>query len=106
MASNAQKLGGYSCKFVSEPPESYICKICTSVAKDPQQMDCCGKVYCGLCLTEHKKHSNKCPQCREEGNSFSDKRGEKLTFHLLFSNLHYSCIHAVELVIGDRIICI
>ena len=75
MASNVPDLGGYDCKFVSEPPDFYICLICTFVAKDAQQMDCCGKVYCRLCLTEHMKRSKKCPQCRKEGNSFNDKRG-------------------------------
>ena len=75
MASNVPNLGGYDCKFVSEPPDFYICLICTFVAKDAQQMDCCGKVYCRLCLTEHMKRSKKCPQCRKEGNSFNDKRG-------------------------------
>ena len=78
MSSNAPELGGHKSKFVSEPPVSFICLICTFVAKDPQQMDCCGKVYCRLYLTEHMKHSNKCPQCRIKGNSFNDKRGEKL----------------------------
>ena len=76
---NAPKWGGHDCRFVSEPPDALNCLICMNVAKDPQQMDCCGKVYCRLCLTEHKKHSNKCPQCRKKGNSFNDKKSKKLT---------------------------
>ena len=70
--------GGYDYQFVSpdDPPGYLICLICFSVAMSPQQMDCCGKLYCEECLTEHKKHSNKCPHCRKAGRSFNDRRGE------------------------------
>ena len=96
MASNAPNLGGYSCKFVTEPPDSYICKICNKVAKDPQQMDCCGKVYCGLCLTEHMKHSNKCPQCRKESSSFNDKRGKKINLICCFLSITAAYAHTAS----------
>ena len=76
MASNTPKLGGHDLEFVNEPPDALVCLICTLVARDPHQMDCCGRVYCQLCLSEHKKHSDLCPQCRKTGNSFEDKRGK------------------------------
>ncbi len=77
MASGSTpEFGGYDLQFMSEPPDALMCLICTLVAKDPQQMDCCGRVYCTLCLSEHKKHSDKCPQCRKAGNSFNDKKSE------------------------------
>lgn len=72
----ARDIRGHDVQFVSDPPDCLVCLICTLVAKDPQQMDCCGRVYCQNCLSEHKKHSDKCPQCREAGNCFSDKRSK------------------------------
>ena len=76
MASNIADLGGYDCNFVEQPSDDLICLICTFVAKDPQQLTCCGKIYCRACLVEHKKRSNVCPQCRESGTSFEDKKSK------------------------------
>ena len=76
MASNIANLGGYDCDFVEAPPDELLCLICTFVAREPMQMDCCGKVYCKACLTELNKRSYKCPQCREEGNGFKDKKSK------------------------------
>ena len=70
------KLGGYDVPFAREPPDCLVCLICTFVARNPQQMDCCGRIYCQLCLSEHMKRSNKCPHCRMPGNSFNDKKSE------------------------------
>lgn len=69
--------GGYDCSFVAEPPDDVFCLICTSVARMPQQMDCCGKLYCLSCLTESRLYSNKCPNCRKDGKSFPDMRSER-----------------------------
>ena len=75
MAVNTPKLGGYDCEFVETPPDDLICLICTFVAKNPQQLTCCGKVYCQVCLKEQQKRSNSCAQCRKEGAaSFEDQR--------------------------------
>lgn len=79
MASNAPKLAGYDYEFVETPPNDLICLICTFVAKDPQQLTCCGKIFCQVCLEEQKKRStvtnkHRCPQCREDNAaSFADK---------------------------------
>ena len=78
MASNTRKLGGYDLNFVEDPPDDLICLICTLMAKDPQQVTCCGKIFCRVCLTEHKKYSDACPQCRKVGGSdFMDQRSKK-----------------------------
>ena len=52
--------------FVSEPPEDYICSICSKVLTDPQLTDCCGQHFCLGCLQQwFKKHGTKqCPHCR------------------------------------------
>ena len=68
---------GYDCKFVDPTPDALVCLICTFVARDPQQTVCCGKVYCKDCLVGLSRYSNKCPHCREEFESFPDKRSKK-----------------------------
>ena len=74
MASNCdQTLKGYEHQFVDSPPDILHCLICLFVAKDPQQVNCCGKVLCRTCLEEHKRYSNSCPQCRKDITSFADK---------------------------------
>ena len=77
MALSSPKLGGYDYEFVEPPPDDLICLICTFVAKDPQQLTCCGKIYCQVCLEEQQKCSNRCAQCRKVGAaSFEDQRSK------------------------------
>ena len=76
MAANAEELKGYDHQFVEPPPDDLLCLICLHVARDPQQINCCGKVLCKGCLEEHKEHSNDCPQCRKHIVSFPDKRSK------------------------------
>ena len=78
MAASAEEKKGYDHQFVEPPPDDLLCLICLCVARDPQQINCCGKVLCKGCLREHKEHSDDCPQCREPINSFADKRGKFL----------------------------
>ena len=69
-------LKGYDHQFVEPAPGDLLCLICLSVAREPQQVSCCGKVICRGCLEEQKKHSDNCPQCRKTIASFSDKRSK------------------------------
>ena len=72
---------GYDYKFVDgEPPNKYICAICTLVSCDPQQASCCGNVYCKSCLQQLKdigQHFN-CPTCRHDltNKCFPDRRAD------------------------------
>ncbi len=59
---------GYDNNFVETPPNELKCLICHDVARDPQQISCCGKVYCKDCLTECET----CPTCRKRSSSFAD----------------------------------
>ncbi len=70
--------GGYDLKFINEVPDSLQCLICTSPAQDPQQVDCCGKVFCKTCLSKLKRSDNRvCPNCRNRTwKSFPDKKSE------------------------------
>ena len=68
--------GGYDYNFVDgDPPDRFICTICTLVARDPQQVTCCYNTFCKTCL-EHLKQSTgqhtKCPLCKEPLNFFKD----------------------------------
>ena len=72
----AGDLKGYDHQFVEPPPDDLLCLICLCVARDPQQINCCGKVLCKGCLEEHKKNSTVCPQCRKDINNFADKRSK------------------------------
>ena len=82
MATNIVPSGGYDYKFVDgEPPSEYICHICTFVSRDPQQVSCCGNIYCKSCLQQLKDTSTdfKCPTCRSNisNNYFSDTRADR-----------------------------
>jgi len=60
--------------YVNSPPDDLICLICTFVARDPRQVDCCGKIYCQDCLEKLGKRKP-CPNCRDtEWESFKDKK--------------------------------
>ena len=74
--------GGYHYKFVDgEPPSDCICQSCTFVSQDPQQVSCCGNIYCKGCLQQLKESANdfKCPTCHNDisNNYFSDTRADK-----------------------------
>ena len=74
--------GGYDYNFVDgDPPSKYICTICTFVARDPQQVTCCGNTFCKSCLEHLKQPSKrralghaKCPLCKEPLNFFKDQK--------------------------------
>ena len=76
MTASVGDLKGYDHQFLEPPPDGLLCLICLCVARDPQQINCCGKVFCKGCLEVHKKHSTVCPQCRKDIVSFADKRGK------------------------------
>ena len=70
-------VNGYMYKFIDSLPEDMICLICQLAARNPHQRNCCGKIFCKACLDEHEKHSNQCPNCRQNGKNFYDKRSER-----------------------------
>lgn len=70
-------VNGYMHKFIDNLPDDMICLICQFPACNPHQRDCCGKIFCKACLDEHEKHGNQCPNCRQNGKNFYDKRSER-----------------------------
>ncbi|XP_003388776.1 PREDICTED: TNF receptor-associated factor 5-like [Amphimedon queenslandica] len=80
--SSGLTYGGYSYSFVDDdPPNEYLCHICTLVARDPQQVTCCSNIYCKSCLDTLKEKGQGfiCPTCRSslEGKYFKDGRVER-----------------------------
>ena len=64
---------GYEYDFVEEVPDELVCPICHLPTRDPQQVVCCGKIYCAYCLGQTKRVINRCPTCRNSISSFSDQ---------------------------------
>ena len=103
MASNIIESGGYNYRFVDgDPPTKYICHICTFVAHTPQQVSCCGNVFCKSCLEELKSKGQQfiCPICRLDltNNYFNDRRA-----NLEINTLQVYCTNKKES--NDAIIC-
>ena len=72
----ATKSGGYDFKFI-ETPDDLICVICQFVARDPQQVGCCGKIFCKSCIKAAKGKFSDCPNCRGSAKTFSDQRSAR-----------------------------
>lgn len=87
--------GGYECTFVDDPPDELICQICSLVAQQPQQVSCCGHIFCKTCLDKYKKHCDHskfcCPNCKKGGFSFHDKRGSRNIKCLKVKCIHMEC---------------
>ena len=72
--------GGYDCEFVDSPPENIEteCPVCHGIFREPQQLTCCGKVYCETCIKKALAINNSCPSCRAQGpDLWPDKRLEQ-----------------------------
>ena len=78
MAEADTTVGGHDYFFLDDPPSDVVCPICHLVASNPQQVSCCGKIYCLNCFTELKQRSKwvfRCANCREEDpTAFSDRK--------------------------------
>ena len=58
--------GGYDCELADIPPENIEteCPVCHGIFREPQQLTCCGKVYCETCIKKALEENNSCPSCR------------------------------------------
>ena len=65
--------------------DDLVCPICQLVCRDPQQSQCCGKIYCQICVTRLKQSllnqlqgNAQCPNCRQRPfEVFADKRSKR-----------------------------
>lgn len=68
-----------------DPPNEYLCPICTFVAFKPLQMSCCGRIVCKGCLDRHRVIADNpsCPVCRYSViKSFRDTRANRYIMQL------------------------
>lgn len=77
MAFGIANLKGYDCHFVDTIPKVLFCKACEFVARDPQQTECCGDIYCTLCIKELKKYTSHCQKCKKILKSHLDVRSKE-----------------------------
>ena len=54
--------GDYSYNSVDNPPDDTVCHICSLVARDPQHVTCCCKIFCKTCL-DTEGQGFVCPIC-------------------------------------------
>ena len=75
-----------SIEFVKgDPPDEYMCPICTFVAYKPLQLSCCGRIVCKGCLDRHRVIADNpsCPVCRYNiVKSFRDIRANRYIMQL------------------------
>ena len=74
MASNGDTQSkGYSYQdcLVEQLPDRFECKICHSLCRNGQLSQCCGHIYCMLCLemwmSASGNRDNACPMCHRKG---------------------------------------
>ena len=64
MASQTQSTkngAGYTCDFVEQSLNLFICEICKLVLRYPQITQCCGKNACRLCIEKQAENGALCP---------------------------------------------
>ena len=100
--------GGYDYEFVNGPaPDEYLCLICTLVAREAHQVNCCGKMICRGCLEGLQKHCNNvCPTCRKDlqGKYFLDTLAIRNINHLEIycENKKRGCTWSGELQLVEK----
>ena len=81
----ADVVGGYTYEFIDQPPGDLLCQMCNYVAKEPQQMKCCGTLYCKSCLARimsnpasRGPHARCCVKCKSKSfDHFLDQRSNE-----------------------------
>ncbi len=72
---------GYDYQFLADKHvlEEYTCLVCKFVARNPQQLHCCGQTVCRICLDTWKENCRHreaatCPHCKQALMHFDDKK--------------------------------
>ena len=101
------KFGGYEYRFVNDPPDELICKICHHPCREPYLSGCCGHNFCKSCLDAAKRTATNCPFCRNNefatlANKLSDRKIQSL--HVMCTNKERGCEWQGELnAINDHL---
>ena len=77
-------------RFQTLVDESLHCIICTEVLRDPVQCRSNEHHFCRNCITEHLKHSQNCPTCKDPLTVRTLVRPERFPANTL-SNLKIAC---------------
>ena len=77
-------------RFQTLVDESLHCIICTEVLRDPVQCRSNEHHFCRNCITEHLKHSQNCPTCKDPLTDRTLVRPQRFPANTL-SNLKISC---------------
>ena len=77
-------------RFQTLVDESLHCIICTEVLRDPVQCRSNEHHFCRNCITEHLKHSQNCPTCKDPLTVETLVRPQRFLANTL-SNLKISC---------------
>ncbi|XP_065901407.1 TNF receptor-associated factor 4-like [Dysidea avara] len=87
--------GGYEYRFVNDPPDALLCKICHHPCKEPYLSGCCGHNFCKTCLEAARRNATNCPYCRNQKdfatlcNKLSDR--EIRSLHVMCTNKERGC---------------
>ena len=71
---------GYECEPVEPAKDDITCKICHLPAREACQTDCCGQIFCTVCIASCTSNTLgdwpvSCPYCRHQGyHVFSSKK--------------------------------
>lgn len=65
-------------KFVSQPDDGLKCLICLDLAREPQQHEACGKLFCNDCLEKYGR-DKPCPNCRKQDSQYYTDNRSKYT---------------------------
>jgi len=84
---------GYRCEFLNRPPDDLFCERCSYIAREPQQLKCCGTLWCKSCLVIGglKTHvSGSTEKCKKEDVDyfFDHKSNERI------QNLMAKCMNS------------
>ena len=94
--------GGFDCEFVEKPPKAiqYECPVCLLILREPHQVNCCGYIFCRVCVTTVQNKGKPCPCCKAKKFSrFEDKSLNRSLskFKVYCSNKEQGCKWVGEL---------
>ena len=72
--------------------EQIICGICDNLAAEPMVTQCCGQVYCSLCIVRSFLENNLCSDCQNCHNIITPDK-IKQSPHIMPNDIKVKCIN-------------
>ena len=79
---------GYTCSFVENPPELFLCEICKLVLRNPQITQCCGKNACRSCIAKEAENGEACPISACQKQCVKITPNKDLDYEILISRVY------------------